>query len=402
MSTLTLDALRHDDPLRYARATWSVIAEPSDTLAAHARAVLGPERALEYAQDATPEDLLRVLGTEVPRDAGESRTRDPLHRMTRAVDRWRGRLKQQPLQAALEVAEKRGIHLLTPEDAQWPPGLHDLQAAAPACLWWTGDSSALADLPRATASAVAVVGCRASTPYGDDVAASLGADLTGHGTAVISGGAYGIDAAAHRGALGAGGMTHAVLAGGLDRLYPRGNTELLRAVAGSGLLLSESPPGAEPTRWRFLARNRLIAALTSVTTVVQAGWRSGALSTASRAEELSRIVAAVPGPVTSPQSQGCHRLIRERGAVLVTDAHDVLDLIPGQTPRDDQNLFDPLDVLSPADHRVFDAIPPRSTGTVEAISSSIGEPLDAVRSAISRLEILGMVTVTPRGVRRNT
>lgn len=382
------------------RATWSLIAEPSDAVAVHARSILGVDGALHAAREATPRELLRALGGTAPSDPAESGSRDPLVRMERALERWRTRLRACSAHEALERAQRVGIGLLTPEDPQWPQALADLEITAPVCLWWRGNPEALEDLERAASSAVAIVGCRASSAYGDDVAAQLGADIAERGELVVSGGAYGIDAAAHRGALGASRRTHAILAGGLDRLYPRGNTALLEAIMADGLLLGESPPGTEPTRWRFLSRNRLIAALSAVTVVVQAGWRSGALSTARRAEELSRTVAAVPGPVSAPESQGCHRLIRERGAVLVGDADDVLELIPGRGPRGDRQDADELDLLTPADRRIFDAVPPRSTGTAQAISSNTGESREAVRAALARLELLGMVEFTGRGVRR--
>lgn len=385
---------------RRARAAWSLIAEPSDAVAVRARSILGIEGALDAAREATPGELLRALGGDVPSDPAESGSRDPLARMERALTRWRTRLASRSVDEVIEKAQRRGIGLLTPQDAAWPQALAHLGETAPVCLWWLGALEALDGLDHATARAVAIVGCRASSRYGDDTAADLAADIAETGELVISGGAYGIDAAAHRGALSVGPCTHAVLAGGLDRLYPRGNTALLEAIAEGGLLLAEAPPGTEPTRWRFLSRNRLIAALSAVTVVVQAGWRSGALSTARHAEELSRTVAAVPGPVTAPESQGCHRLIRERGAVLVGDAEDVLELVPGRGPREEQCVQDDLDLLTPADRRIFDAVPPRSTGTAEAISVSTGEGIGAVRSALARMELLGIVEMTARGVRR--
>lgn len=312
---------------RRARLTWSLLAEPSDSVALLARERLGPRAALELAREATPTELLAALDGQVPAEAADPGAGTPDARASRALQRWRGRLAAVDVEAVLEDADRRRIRVLIPGDEEWPSTLDDLQETAPHCLWVQGP----ARLDRlAGERAAALVGSRASTPYGEDVASSLGAAFAGAGGTVVSGGAYGIDAAAHRGALAAqDGATLAVLAGGLDRLYPRGNTQLLERIREQHLLLSEAPMGTAPTRWRFLARNRLIAALSRAVVVVEAAWRSGALSTARLADQLSRPVGAVPGPVTSAASAGCHRLIRERGAVLVTEPAELLDLLPG-------------------------------------------------------------------------
>ena len=191
----------------------------------------------------------------------------------------------------------------------------------PPCLWVRG-TVGLGDLARS----VAVVGARASTAYGDHVAGELGSGLARRGFLVVSGLAYGIDGTAHRAALGTG-TSLAVVAGGVDRAYPRGHDALMGELVRRGAVVSEVPPGSAPTRSRFLQRNRLIAALTGGTVVVEAAVRSGALSTARAAAALGRPVAAVPGPVTSSSSAGCHVLVREGRAVLVTDAAEVADLV---------------------------------------------------------------------------
>ena len=201
---------------------------------------------------------------------------------------------------------------------------------------WPCGCVATGTWPTSRRRAVAVVGARACTVYGEHVAGDLAAGLGDRGWTVVSGGAYGIDAAAHRGSLAVDAPTVAVLACGVDVAYPAAHDGLLRSVRAMGVVVSELPPGARPTRRRFLDRNRVIAALGRGTVVVEAALRSGALNTAGHADELSRTVMAVPGPVTSAASAGCHELLRARGAALVTDAADVLDLVgrPGdRRPR---------------------------------------------------------------------
>jgi len=385
---------------RVARITWSVIAEPGDAIALLARTVCGPAQALRLAREGSATDLLSSLGGELPSDASEPGGGTNRLRADRALARWRSRLSAVDLGAVIEDAQRRGIRIITPEDQEWPELLEDLQETAPHCLWLHGPGR-LDDL--VGGRSVALVGSRASTAYGEDAAGSLGADFAARGGTVVSGGAYGIDAAAHRGALAApDGATIAVLAGGLDRLYPRGNTQLLERIRERHLLVSEAPPGTAPTRWRFLARNRLIAALSQAVVVVEASWRSGALSTARLADQLSRPVGAVPGPITSAASAGCHRLIRERGAVLITEPAEVLDLLPGG-PASGEGRYaaqDELDLLSPSDRRVLDAVPPRSSLPAGRIAQEIGFELDEVTAALARLSLLGLVETTGERARR--
>ena len=385
---------------RRARVLWSLIAEPTDQIAQHLRAVLGVEEALSLARTATAHDLLAATGGNLPVDsdtpgAGGSNVEE---RAERALKRWQARLESTDLAATTRTCVDHGIRVLAPGDDAWPAYLADLEEQEPVCLYARGSSERL---PLLHAGPVALVGSRAASSYGTDTAASLALGVADRGRSVISGGAYGIDAAAHRGALGSGtGGTVAVLACGLDSVYPRGNSALFDQIAEHGVLLSESPPGTAPTRWRFLARNRLIAALSEATVVVEAAFRSGALNTARWADDLSRPVGAVPGPVTSPSSAGCHVLVRERGAVLVTDAAEVLELARGADPAPERTVQDELDLLTGTDRRVLDAVPPRSARDVSRLALDVGLDDASVLAAVGRLELLGHVQMTSSGVRR--
>jgi DNA processing protein len=239
---------------------------------------------------------------------------------------YRKRLAAAEIGEILDTAQAMKLKFITPSDPTWPLGLTALGEAEPIGLWVYGQLDAL------TLPSIAVVGARSSTHYGEWAAADIAAGIAASGWCVVSGGAYGIDAAAHRGAIAAGGKTIAFLAGGVDVAYPRSNELLFRAITETGALVSESPPGAQPLRHRFLVRNRLIAAASQGTVVVEARVRSGASATASHAAALGRDVMALPGPVTSPSSAGCHQLIRD-GAVLVTSAADVFELVAGDMPR---------------------------------------------------------------------
>ena len=241
---------------------------------------------------------------------------------------WRNkvapRMDARTVTQALAEADRLGLRILIPGDDEWPTALNDLGDRAPTALWLRG---AVCLLTGPLNDRVTITGARAATSYGEYVTGELASDLTDAERIIVAGGAYGIDAAAHRAALAAGGQTLAVMVGGLDRLYPSGNRELLERVGDLGLLASEMPPGAAPTKWRFLARNRILGALSGATVVVEAGYRSGSLNVAARAAQLGRPVGAVPGPVTSVSSAGTHRLLREGIASLITDATDVTALL---------------------------------------------------------------------------
>ncbi len=365
------------DALRAARAAWSRLVEPGDTVAGALVAALGPEDALEWLRQSGPTPRL---------PAAEGRAGVAL---TAAADRWRTRLTALDVGRDLAMLDRLGGRLLVPEDAGWPEPLADLGAAAPLCLWVRGaidDVTLLASLRRS----VAVVGARACTAYGEHVTADLAAGLASDGWCVVSGGAYGIDAVAHRAALAVRGPTVAFLAGGVDRLYPAGNTELLRAVADGGALISEVPPGSVPAKVRFLQRNRLIAAVARATVVVEAAWRSGALSTARHAAGLLRPVGAVPGPVTSASSAGCHRLLREGAAVCVTDVAEVLELVgpvPAPEPGGQRRVDDDL---GPVARRTLDALPLRRAAPEESVARTAGLSEREVRAALGRLELAGL------------
>jgi DNA processing protein len=239
---------------------------------------------------------------------------------------------------------------------------------------------------------VAVVGARACTEYGAHVAAMLGAGLAERGWVVVSGGAYGVDGAAHRGALGAGGATVAVLACGVDRPYPRGHTQLITRIAEQGLVVGELPPGDHPTPSRFILRNRVIAALTRGTVVVEAAYRSGALVTARAAQRLGRFTIAVPGPVTSGLSAGVHELLRGE-AVLVTDAEEVAELVGdmGDLAPDRRGPVLPRDLLEPGARRVLDALPGRGAASADEIARGAGTTKDDAVGRLYELRSLGFV-----------
>ena len=249
-----------------------------------------------------------------------------------AFDRWAVRGEDAQGHRDLEAVHRLGGRLVIPSDDEWPASLSDLGPAAPLGLWVRGEAKLNAALKRA----VAIVGARAASNYGTKCASDLAWDLAARGLTIVSGGAFGIDAAAHRAAIAREGTTIAFMAGGVDRFYPAANTELFHQILEQGAIVSETAPGMTPMRHRFLLRNRLIAASSQVTVIVEAGWRSGALNTARHALELSREVAAFPGSVYSASSTGTHRLIRDHEAELVTSCEDVIELTKSGEPT----LFD--------------------------------------------------------------
>ncbi|GAA3127811.1 DNA-processing protein DprA [Streptomyces rectiviolaceus] len=288
----------------------------------------------------------------------------------------------------LAVAGDAGVRFVCPGEAEWPVQLDDLGDARPVGLWVRGQPS----LRIWALRSVAVVGARACTEYGAHMAASLGAGLAERGWVVVSGGAYGVDGAAHRGALGAGGATVAVLACGVDRAYPRGHAELIRRIAEQGLVVGELPPGDHPTPSRFILRNRVIAALTRGSVVVEAAYRSGALATARSAQELGRFTMGVPGPATSGLSAGVHELLRGDG-VLVTDAAEVVELVGdmGELAPERRGPVVPRDLLAPDAARVLAALPARGSASAREIALGAGTAVDEAVGRLYELRSLGFV-----------
>jgi DNA processing protein len=369
---------------RVARAALSVLVEPGTVGAARvARKVLaaGPAGALSAIRAGS--DAL-----------------DPERRMFRRAPDVDGA-------AVLDRGAAVGARFCCPDDAEWPAGLDTLEVTLdsgsrcgppPLGLWIRGDN----DLADVTDRSVAVVGSRAATEYGVRMAADLGADLATAGWTVVSGAAYGIDAAAHRGALAIGGTTVAVLACGVDTAYPTGHDGLLHRIADTGIVVSELPPGSWPSRPRFLARNRLIAAMTRGTVVVEAAVRSGALNTAGWALDIGRDILAVPGPVTSAMSAGCHDLIRKAAATLVTDAQEVIDIVGdlgSDAAVEARGEPRPWDDLAPTTRDVLEALPARNAVTVDRICKDTGLAASACIAALAELSVAGLVLSGPGGWR---
>ena len=288
----------------------------------------------------------------------------------------------------LAAARDAGVRFVSPGDAEWPGQLDDLGDARPMGLWVRGRPS----LRMWALKSVAVVGARACTEYGAHMAATLAAGLAEQGWVVVSGGAYGVDGAAHRGALGAGGATVAVLACGVDRPYPRGHTQLISRIAEQGLVIGELPPGDHPTPSRFILRNRVIAALTRGTVVVEAAHRSGSLVTARAAQRLGRHTMGVPGPATSGLSAGVHGLLRGEAA-LVTDVADVVELVGdiGELAPDRRGPVLPRDLLEPATRQVLAALPGRGVARPDEIARSAQTAQDDAIARLYELRALGYV-----------
>lgn len=347
-------------------------------------------------------------------DAGDLRLRDRLRvhtapevwrsvRTSRSDDAWTRRAAVLDLRVMEATTRRHGLRFIIPGDPDWPTSLGDLDhsdpvsswGGAPVGLWVRGDAS-LAEL---TADAVAIVGCRASTAYGERIAGELGEGLAAAGTTVVSGGAFGIDAAAHRGALAAEGPTVAVMAGGLDRFYPQGNAALLQKVAEEGLVVSETPPGTSPNRRRFLTRNRLIAGLSAGVVLVEATSRSGTRNTVSWATSCLRVVMAVPGPVSRSTSYLPHQLIRDREAELVTGVGDVREIIAPMghdlVERETQpRLLDELDAVQSA---VYEALPSRGSRGTGEISLESGVHIQAALVALEELRSRGLAAAAADG-----
>jgi DNA processing protein len=381
---------------RIARASLSRLMEPQDAPGLALVKAAGATDALRIATGQTAagpalEQEITALLADCGAGASWAGMRDSLKR-------WAPRIPDLAPERDLATMARLGGRLIVPSDDLWPAQLGDLGIQEPVCLWWRGLEQPLPGAARC----VALVGSRDSTSYGASVTGDLAYSLSQRGFTVVSGGAYGIDAHAHRAALAGGSgdvPTIAVMAGGVDRFYPSGNEDLLRAVANQGAVLAEVPPGSAPTRYRFLQRNRLIAALSGVTVVVEARWRSGALNTAHHAETLGRAVGAVPGSVHSANSAGCHRLLREGGAVCVTDAGEIAELASpsGEAlPATRTGRAAEHDGLTLEDLILLDALPLRSTTSVDKLCAVAGLSQESVRAGLGRLGLLGLA-VSERG-----
>lgn len=366
-----MSAGRIDEEERLARVALNRLSEPGDVRMTRLVADLGARAVRDHLSGAT----------------GLSTLQDDVAARLAAVDPAR----------ELEVAEKVGIRFVAPGDDEWPTALDELAGAGtinerggvPIGLWVRGP----VPLPQ-VAAAVAVVGSRSATTYGTRIAADLAAEVALAGTTVVSGAAIGIDLAAHRGALAVEGRTVAVLACGVDRVYPAANRGLVEHLRLHGTVVSETPLGGAPMRVRFLSRNRLIAALSGGTVVVEAALRSGALSTAAWAERLSRPVMGVPGPVTSATSQGVHERLRTGGAHAVTRGEDVLELLARAGERLVEDRREPQgerDRLTPRQRQVLDAVPVSTPRRVDAVAAIAGVGLRETQSALSALEAAGWV-----------
>lgn len=338
-------------------------------------------------------ELVRAVG---PEEAARAVRGAQLPEVLRA--RTQARRHLDTAERDLALVERLGGRLLTPDDEDWPEwkllafdGVEpraDRESAPPLALWVLGGGS-VAGL---TERAVAVVGTRAASGYGEHATSQFVDDLAGEGWTVVSGAAYGIDGAAHRAALAAGTPTVAVLACGVDRAYPAGHGRLLREIAKEGLVVSEYAPGTPPARYRFLARNRLVAALANAVLVVEAGARSGARNTAAWAARLGRPVLAVPGPVTSAASVGCHRMIRDGEARLAARAADVAEAAgPIEVGEPESGPARRLDGLSARAAQVYEAFPASGSVGVRELSEGSGLPLNSVRGALPVLEMSGLI-----------
>lgn len=304
-------------------------------------------------------------------------------------------------------ADRLGIRIIVRDEPEWPRQLDDLGDARPFALWVQG----AANLRLSCVRSAAIVGARAATAYGLTVARDWSSELASEHVTIISGAAFGIDAAAHRGALAVDGLTIAVLASGADVIYPRAHEQLLARIADEGLVISESPLGEPARRQRFLTRNRIIAALTQATVVVEAALRSGTTATANSAIRLNRHVLAVPGPVTSMMSAGCHHLVREGGAILAAASVDVLECL---LPTDEalamsvrrsrltrEAITIPADALTTAQARIRDLLPSSGEITLDELRLASGLSVPELLSGLGVLSSAGFVAAQGSGwVRR--
>ena len=356
-----------------ARLQLSLLAEPGDP------------RLVRLLEDSTAEELVAALTSGHRKDVPPN---------------WTARAHTLVGQAALvlEHAAGRGLRWISVADKTWPAGLGDLDhvepingaTGAPLGLWIRGP----ADLAELCNHSVAIVGARDATTYGCDVASDLAADLADNGITVVSGAAFGIDVCAHRGAISMGKPTIAVLAGGADVHYPRAHTSLIERIATDSMVVSEQLPGQAPIKSRFLSRNRLIAAMTGGTVVVEAARRSGALNTLNWADQLGRVTMGVPGPVTSHASVGVHQALRSGKAIVVTNGREVLEAlgvlgaIDATPDRAPESAYDRLPGLA---RRIIDVLPWGVVRSAAEIGAEVGMPISDVDDHLASLERIRLV-----------
>lgn len=389
----------------FARAVLGLVAEPGDGVLGRVIAAIGAVRTAEALLERRPADQFVSLVAESgePFDEREAAT---------GLERWLPRLDRAGFVRTLAQAARVRARFIVPGDPGWPAGVDELGVHAPIGLWVRGDAAIRSN----AAPSIALVGARAATGYGEHVAMESSAGLVDRGFTIVSGGAYGIDGMAHRAALASDGPTVAFLAGGVDRFYPLGHESLLSRIAETGAVVSELPCGAAPTKWRFLQRNRLIAAASDATVVLEAGLRSGSLNTAGHAAALGRPLGAVPGPVTSPASAGCHRLFREFDAVCVVDADQMAELAGGAMPRNagrsggaratagapgrtparsgaGASTPDP----GPEALRVIDALSTRSPRVLADVARRAGMSVPEVMAVLGPMELNGIAVRHPEG-----
>lgn len=402
----TTDDVRPDEPDdalldAFARALLGLVTEPGDWVMGRAIAAIGAARTAEVLVDRRSAEHLSEIVTQAgdPLDAREA---------AKGLERWLPRLDQAAFARSLAQAARVGARFLVPGDCGWPRAVDELGIHAPIGFWVRGRVGALPT----SARSIALVGARAATGYGEHVAGESSAGLVDRGFTIVSGGAYGIDGMSHRAALASDGTTVALLAGGVDRFYPLGHESLLTRIVETGAVVSELPCGSAPTKWRFLQRNRLIAAVSDATVVLEAGLRSGSLNTASHAATLGRPLGAVPGPVTSPASAGCHRLLREFDAVCVVDADQMAELAGGGGPvrrgrgagadglndgsdRGDMSsagdgVGDVVGDAAPEVVRVLDALSTRSPRLISDVARRAGMSVPEVMGVLGPLELSGV------------
>jgi DNA processing protein len=351
-----------------ARVLMTSLTEPGDRMAGALNRILGAEKLVELILDGL--ETSAVMAALAPQQLAELEVLfgDAKLTLSESRQRWLPRLVPGRVEKLMSDCQNLGYLVVTPRSPLWPTGLNDLLDAAPGALYLQGNAESLSKLQ----NAISIVGARNASQYGLDVTKTLVRKLA---VTTVSGGALGIDAAAHRFSLEHGLATVAVMAGGLDRKYPRANFPLFSSIAQRGVLISELPPGSTPTRWRFLQRNRLIAALTPTTIVVEAGARSGSTRTAHDALELGRMLYAVPGSVFAATSTGTNALIAEGKAVALADPNQLLG----------HPSLEPKNFESDLAKRAFDSLRELKTATANQIALSAGLTRAETQLAIAEL-----------------